>query len=77
MARNRSAYEQVWEGESFTITNKKRCYLQCCDCGLVHRAIFKPQRGGIMCTMNRDNCRTASVRRGKDCKERIKLLKGK
>lgn len=69
-------YDRHIDGER--IYPKQRGYrMMCCDCGLVHRIVFKIIKNGkqniITYVPYRDNKATAAARKGKNIK--IKILK--
>lgn len=68
-------YKQVWDGEPIIQKNTDDWYVQCCDCGLVHKIVIRHNvKGGFSATFYRNNQKTAAVRRGKACKEQIRSL---
>lgn len=55
-------YEQVYNDQWWKL--KKKFYVQCCDCGLVHEVKVRvSKRNGPQIQFNRDNRRTGQVRR--------------
>ncbi len=57
-----SKYEQVYNGDWYDLP--RRHYIACCDCGLVHEVKIRVHKGKPQIQLNRDNRRTAGVRRG-------------
>jgi hypothetical protein len=57
-----SNHEQVESGKFYPLESP--LYLACCDCGLVHKFIFKKGKGGyIRWATFRDNRTTGQLRR--------------
>ena len=67
-------YRQLYDGDSVSIEKGGHWNLQCCDCGLVHRLDFKVSSEATVVEVHQENRRTAAVRRGRDCKKKIKEL---
>jgi len=67
-----SEYQQVYDNEEF-ILEGRTLYIRCCDCGLVHKYIFRIIDNKIAIKVFRDNRKTAATRRH----ARIKIKKGK
>lgn len=56
-------YHQTVDGETFQIADDGVLHVACCDCGLIHKYVFKVKRGKIYQTVFRSERRTASYRR--------------
>jgi len=64
MARTRTTYRQVIDGAWITVPRRLH-KLRCCDCGLVHRVLFRTGAHGrtLQFQAVRDERATAQVRR--------------
>jgi hypothetical protein len=60
MAKSRSKYEQIYDGEWFDLPSKWD--LACCDCSLVHRMYTRLKDGKIQIRMDRHGPATGGVR---------------
>jgi hypothetical protein len=60
MAKSRSKYEQIWDGQWFDLLS--RWDLACCDCGLTHRVFVRLKDGKIQIRMDRHGPATGGVR---------------
>jgi hypothetical protein len=59
--RKRSRYEQVWDGQWFTLPDEWD--LACCDCGLVHKVKSRIKDGVIQIRMDRHPTATGGRRK--------------
>jgi hypothetical protein len=54
--RDRSAYEQVYDGTWWLFhegRSNRRCKIACCDCGLVHEFKIRIRKGKVYMQVNR------------------------
>ena len=58
----RTEYEDVEAGE-WVQPSRTGYLMQCCDCGLIHKLDFRIKNGRIQFRCDRDERRTAAVRR--------------
>lgn len=70
-----SSYGELEHGEWIPLTGRGRIrLLACCSCCLCHVLRARVRNGVIELQMNRDDRRTAALRRGADARQAIKDL---
>jgi hypothetical protein len=64
---SRVKYQELESESHFDFPAGVEIFVQCCDCGLVHKEIYTPLGNGmIRMTAERDNRKTAAQRRARN-----------